>query len=167
MTTVFGSVPVYLTTNTVADIQAKYLTVPELQPGYRVPLSTYLLFAQQGLRFDLSTIYSIIFSEKMFKRFKDNMPVMSEAANTQAVLDARSFESEVSAFNNIEQAVREPHLDISELYRYMVAMQRGLVFCVDDTMIAKAIDQLRRNPYLYLAYGEPFYELMPIGWEEL
>lgn len=167
LTVMYGSPPFGLTPTIVREIQTRFDQIPDPSPGYKYPIISFLVFATQNCRFDLSTLYRVVFSDGMFKRFYNQIPVLQEEARTQAVLDAKNFESEVKAFKDIEAAIKNPHLDISELYRYMVALQQGMLFCIEDKLITKAITALRRNPYLYFAYGDEFIELMPTGWEEL
>ena len=166
---VFDPPPGWVHTKT-AEIEKFFEDFP-LISGNRLPLSTYLIFAKNRVRFDLSTLFATLFSSSMKAQFLEQLPQMKEEASLQAELDQKNFESEVKAFDNsddpIAAAIIAPHLDISEVYRYAAALQASCLFAVNADLFDAAVYQLRANPYLYFAYGDAYMGLMPISWEDL
>ena len=162
---VYGSAPYgWLTEDKVRDIYQMLLLFPQIR-GNHPPLTTYLLFARSCLRFDLTTNYNAVFSEKMKNSFVEHLRSLEDEARVQVELDDGNFKAEVAAFGSIENAVKSPHLDITPLYRYMAAIQQGMLSCVTDELVTASVQCLRVNPYLYYAYGPGYTELMPIAWE--
>lgn len=168
MSIVYGSPPYGWTTpQRLDEIEFMLRGFPKVHDNLSVPLTTYLLFARSSLRFDLSTLYSAVFSEKTKNIFPEHLRELKEQAKVQVALDDGNFKAEVAAFGSLEGAIVEPHLDVSPLYRYMAAIQQGMLTVVDDSLVAAACMKLRENPYLYFAYGEDYVPLMPIAWEDL
>ena len=167
MSVVYGSPPYGWTTpDRLSSIQAMLMMFPKIRDRV-VPLTTYLLYAKSSLRLDLVTRYEAVFSERMRSSFVDHLDILRNQASVQVPLDDGNFKAEVTAFANMEMAIMAPHLDVSPLYRYMVAIQQGMLMCVDDNLVADAVSCLRTNPYLYFAYGQDFEDLMPIAWGDL
>lgn len=168
MAVVYGSPPYgWTTAQRLEEISFMLASFPKITDTHTVPLTTYLLFAKGSLRFDLSTLYSAVFSEKIKNIFLEHLRELQDQARVQVSLDDGNFKAEVAAFGSLEEAITAPHLDVSALYRYMAAIQQGMLMCVEDSLVAEAVRGLRSNPYLYFAYGDDFVPLMPIAWEEL
>lgn len=162
---VYGSPPYGWTTpERLAEISATIVSLPSVR-GKPFPLTTYLLFARSSLRFDLSTQFSAVFSEKIKNSFSEHLRTLPSNAKVQVSLDDGNFKAEVVAFGDLAIAISEPHLDISPLYRYMAAIQQGMLSCITDRLVAEAVHCLRVNPYLYYEYGDDYTVLMPITWE--
>lgn len=149
------------------DIAAFISNLKKLDDRHEVPATTYLMYARQESRFDLQTAYNVIFSTNLGNKFEETLPVMKEEATVQVKLDVKNMESEVRAFGSIETAIVNPHLDISPVYRYTVAIQQSLLHLVDEELVNKAVVLLRRNPYLFWSYGNDYIDLMPISWEAI
>lgn len=165
LSVVYGSPPYGWTTpERLSEIASMVAALPTVR-GRSFPLTTYLLFARSHLRFDLSTQFSAVFSEKIKNSFSEHLLTLPTNAKVQVSLDDGNFKAEVVAFGDMSVAISEPHLDISPLYRYMAAIQQGMLSCVTDSLVADAIHCLRVNPYLYYEYGDDYTTLMPITWE--
>lgn len=149
------------------DIACFISNIPKLDGEHAVPATSYLMYARQATRFDLQTAYNAIFSVNLSKKFEESMPIMKEEACVQVKLDVKNMESEVNAFGSLDSAITNPHLDISPVYRYTVAIQQSLLHLIDEDLVNKAITMLRRNPYLFWSYGESYIDLMPISWEDV
>lgn len=167
MSIVYGSPPYgWVTASRLEAVQALILMLPKVH-GRDMLLTTYLLFARSSLRFDNSANFDAVFSDKMKSAFIEHTSTLRSQAPVQVALDGGNFRAEVTAFSSMELAITDPHLDVSALYRYMVAIQRGMLMCVDDTLVEEAVSALRTNPFLYFAYGDDFIPYMPIAWEDL
>lgn len=163
---VYGGIP-QAWSSRLNDIACFISAIPKLDREHCVPITTYLIYARQETRFDLQTAYNAIFSANLSKKFEEAMPVMQEEACVQVKLDVKNMESEVNAFGSLDSAITNPHLDISPVYRYTVAIQQSLLHLIDEDLVSKAITMIRRNPYLFWAYGDAYIDLMPISWEDV
>ena len=162
---VYGSPPYGWTTTDRLSAMANFVLTLRPIHGRPVPLSTYLLYAKSVLRFDLSTNFTAVFSEKIKNSFSEHLITLEDTAKVQVALDDGNFKAEVAAFGDMAIAITSPHLDISALYRYMAAIQQGMLSCITDSLVADAVHCLRSNPYLYFSYGDDYIELMPVTWE--
>lgn len=167
LSVVYGSPPYgWNTYERFSHIQEVLRQLPKVN-GREVPLTTYLLFAKASLRMDLIIRFDVVFSENLQSQFASHMRQLEDQSKVQVTLDDGNFKAEVTAFASLEMAIKEPHLDVSPLYRYMVAIQQGMLTCIEDSLVSEAISALRVNPYLYFAYGPDFEVLMPVTWEDL
>ena len=132
-----------------------------------MPYVTYFLYVRNEGSLNTARFVDAFLAKSIVDRFANNCPAMQDAANVTASVDFRCFESEVKAFSDVEEAIANPHLDISPLYRYMGAVQQGYIVLITDKLKQEAVLQLRTNPYSFFAYGEDYVPLMPIMWGEL
>lgn len=163
---VYGGVPQSWSFR-LKDIATFISNLGKLDDKHEIPATTYLIYARQESRFDLQTAYNAIFSTNLGAKFKETLPIMKEEATIQVKLDVKNMESEVKAFGSLDSAITNPHLDISPVYRYTVAIQQSLLHLIDEDLVNKAIILIRRNPYLFWSYGADYIDLMPISWEAI
>lgn len=141
--------------------------LPPLYQGYDMPFSTYLLFVLEQGQVNRLCYVNAMIHETLLKQFVDGYAEMQTNANTTAVVDQKNFQSEAFAFQDIAKAISSPHLAISTLYRYMIAIQLSLDSLITDDLFATAKMQMRQNPYLYFAYGPKFVQFLPLRWRDL
>lgn len=132
-----------------------------------MPYVTFFFFVRNEGSLATARFVDAFMSEAFIEKFVASCPAMQDAAKVTASIDERCFRSEVEAFSNPEEAISNPHLDISPLYRYMGAVQQDYIVLITDKLQEEAILQLRVNPYSYFAYGEDYIPLMPIKWSDL
>lgn len=169
-TEVYGSSPDvwrHYAERLAVKLEERASNIPPAAPGKPIPPVTYLLYVKRNTRFDVSMLLNVILSDKHLDAFVSETATMQSNAKIQTVLDVKNFKAEVEAFGNIHEAITDPHLEVSALYRYMAALQQGHLSSITPKLIQDAVYQLRCNPYLYFAYGEDHLELMPIPWEGL
>ena len=132
-----------------------------------MPYSTYFLHTLSEGSLTTAAYIDVVVSEPKIKKFLETCQALEDAAKVTAVTDFQCFEKEVEAFDSQQEAIQNPHLDISPLYRYMAAVQQDQIVLITDELQAQAIHQLRMNPYGYFAYGDDFVPFMPITWGDL
>lgn len=166
LTRVFGAVPSNWE-HRLPDMERVLTTLPPVDPDRPMPFVTYLLFAVKALNLTAMSYVDNVIGEKTLQSFKEECQGMRETAAVMAVVDAKNFEAEVKAFNDIPTAITNPHLDISPLYRYMAAIQQDYIFLLTPEFQNAAKLVILYNPYMYNAYGDEFVSLMPMAWEEV
>lgn len=141
--------------------------LPPLYQGYPMPFSTYLLFVLEQGHLNRLCYVNALIHDTILQKFSDGYAEMQADANTTAIVDQKNFQSEACAFQDIAKAISSPHLAISTLYRYMVAIQMSLDSLITDDLFTEAKLQLRKNPYSYFAYGPKFVPFLPLRWRDL
>lgn len=149
--------------NRFPGIMAKLDTLPKVSDN-KMPYVTYFLYVHSNESLNTIRFVDAFMSDKVFNAFVNACAGMEKEAGIMASVDFRNFKAEVEAFSNMEEAITNPHLEVSALYRYMAAMQEDYIFLVTQELQADAVKQLRTNPYRYYAYGEHYLPLMPITW---
>jgi hypothetical protein len=140
-------------------------TVPQPAPGYVMPFSTYLYYILNQYGIDRR----LLFVDSLFKQLDNFIRCydgMKQTAKDITKLDYLNFQAELEAYDSIEQCLLRPVLAISPLYRYAVAQDMCLEVLLTEEATAKALTQLRVNPFFYFEYPE-HQNLMPATWEEL
>lgn len=135
--------------------------------GRPMPYITYFLYVHCNHSLATISYIDAVIADKIIEGFKSSCPGMEQAAAVLASVDFSNFKAEVEAFSNIQEAITNPHLDVSALYRYMAAVQEDYLFLITDELQGAAVKQLRENPYRYHAYGDHYLSLMPITWRGL
>ena len=135
--------------------------------GRKAPLSTYLLFLLSKPDKNYCAYLNSIMCITHIPEFQRYLEELKQDATVIACTDDSNFQQELSAFGDIEKAVEHPHLYISPLFRYIMAMHMSYDFLVDDDLYNEAQNQLRKNPYFFTTYGPEFIDYMPLLWEEI
>lgn len=148
------------------EIMAKLDTLPKVCNN-AMPYITYFLYVHATESLNTIRFVDAFMADRVFVPFVNSCPNMDKEAAVIASVDFKNFKAEVEAFSNMEEAITNPHLEVSELYRYMAAMQEDYIFLVTQELQAAAVKQLRINPYRYYAYGDDYLPLMPTTWGAL
>lgn len=149
-------------------IEQRLSKLPKVRDDFPMPFSTYILKAlvTHGLTYRLLNVNAFL-SEQYISDFINSYSKMRDVANIQAELDKRNFQDEIMTRQEIVPALKAPQLDISEIYRYAVAVHLSMLTYIPDDVKATAVYKLRLNPFLYIAYGDQFEAYMPVRIEGL
>jgi hypothetical protein len=161
---VLGSVPENWMYN-LRMMAEDYRQMPEINPGYIVPYTTFILYVLSKVGIN----NQIIWAQNMIKHrmpFVETYADMKSTAQTTTNMDVLNMKAELDAFGSLENCIVKPKLAISPLYRYIIAQDTNMELLLTDNDTTKAIKQLRENPYFYFEYLD-YVNLMPITWEEL
>lgn len=145
-------------------------TMDGLQPvarGRPMPYSTFLIYV-----FNEKGPNGLLYSNAMFggnciARFTDKYQQWKEEADVRANVDFQNTAKELEAFNDVEECIKNPHLSISSLFRYILAQKLAMQSLLTEELIAGARYELRKNPWLYFAFGDEFQNYMPLKWEDI
>lgn len=142
--------------------------LPAVYAGYPMPTSTYIIYciAGKGVTYRILNVNAFL-NATFIQSFVNMYPVMRQEADMQAELDVRNFHDEAIAKQELESVIVSPQFDISNLYRYTVAVNQSLVALITPEMTKRALYELRKNPYLFFAYGAPQSRFMPLLWGEI
>ena len=152
--------------NQFSDILRALEVLPKVN-GRDMPLVTYFFYVTTEKSLNTMRFVNAFISETVVKDFIGACSMLEDNAKVTAAVDFQCFDAEVRAFENTEEAIQDPHLDVSPLYRYLAAVQQDQIVLITDDLQKKAIHQIRQNPYSFFAYGEDFVPLMPITWGEI
>ena len=143
----------------------EYMDMKPIQEGYHTPFTTFLLYVinKTGIGNNIIWAGNLV---KQIPDFVTTYPSMQEEAKSITKLDVLNMQAEMEAFDSIENCIIKPRLAISNLYRYVVAQDLSMELLLTPEDTAKAIKQLRENPYFYFEYLD-YKHLMPTTWEEL
>ena len=147
-------------------IMEKLTRLPKVS-GRDMPYSTYFIYATTQPSLRTASIIDMTVADKVINAFLAQCQSMEQSATVLASVDFKNFKAEVEAFSNVQEAITNPHLDVSPLYRYMAAIQEDYLCLITSELQSQAVRQLRENPYKYYAYGDHYLALMPISWRDL
>ena len=133
-----------------------------------MPYVTYFIFVTTEKSLATMRFINAFTHPGLVKEFiTTRCPALEDSAKVTAAVDFHCFDAEVKAFEDTQEAIQAPHLDVSPLYRYLAAVQQDQIVLITEEIQNAAIYQIRKNPYSYFAYGEDFLPLMPIVWGEI
>ena len=141
--------------------------LPPVARGRPMPYSTFLIyvFNEKGPNGLLYT--NTMFGGNFIAKFTERYQQWKEEADVRANVDFQNTAKELEAFNDVEECIRNPHLSISSLFRYILAQKLAMQSLLTEELIAGARYELRKNPWLYFAFGDEFQNYMPLKWEDI
>lgn len=141
--------------------------LPPVARGRPMPYSTFIIyvFNEKGPNGLLYT--NTMFGGNFIAKFTERYQQWKEEADVRANVDFQNTAKELEAFNDVEECIRNPHLSISSLFRYILAQKLAMQSLLTEELIAGARYELRKNPWLYFAFGDEFQNYMPLKWEDI
>lgn len=141
--------------------------LPPVARGRPMPYSTFLIyvFNEKGPNGLLYT--NTMFGGNFIAKFTERYQQWKEEADVRANVDFQNTAKELEAFNDVEECIKNPHLSISSLFRYILAQKLAMQSLLTEELIAGARYELRKNPWLYFAFGDEFQNYMPLKWEDI
>lgn len=131
------------------------------------PISTYLMYLLSRPDKNYCAYLQSIMCAENVAAFAEFFEEARKDAAIIAATDDSNFQQELTAFDDLEKTIENPHLYISPLFRYIMAMYMSYDFLVTDCLYRDAKYQLRQNPHFFEAYGEEYKTYMPLLWEEI
>lgn len=164
---VTGGVPATWSDAMMNDVAAVLDGLQPVSPGRPMPYSTFLIwvFNERGPK--ALEYQNPMLGGEAVERFESKYPQWKEEAEVRAKVDFSNAAKELEAFNDVQACIRSPHLSLSSLFRYLLCQKLSFQALLDTEMTGKAKYDLRKNPWLYAAYGEQLETLMPLKWEDI